>query len=829
MPCFAKIAVHVPGVQDLFDYSVPQEFKNILDEGWLVEVPFGRQTVQGIILKLKQSSDVPEPRPIATILEEAPVLTAAQMQLAKWLSENYLSPISTFLFTMLPPGLGQRADTLYTLNPSPPTSSEALSGLQNRLLKLMREKGELRGRQLDAAFRHVDWRSSARALQRRGYLVAEPVLPKPAVKKKQIRSVMIADPEMDMEAVQGQLGRPGYKAFERRLAALQMLSGEQGEVDVSWVYAASGANSADLRFLEKQGLIRFSQQEIWRDPLAGRPQGGARIPTLTQDQAKAWNLIEGLISQHQFSYPVLLHGVTGSGKTELYMRAIQKVLREGKQAIVIVPEISMTPQNIQRFMARFPDQVGVVHSKLSPGERYDTWRRARAGEFSIVIGPRSALFTPFPRIGVIVVDECHDDSLYQTDMGPYYHAVKAAMALGRLGRFLVILGTATPTVELYFQADYEKWPLIELPRRVLAHQQFAAEQKNTASEPAVDSLPLPDVEVVDMRTELKQGNHSIFSRSLHKELEKVLEAQQQAILLLNRRGSATYVFCRDCGYTLRCPRCNFALTYHRSAAGLVCHTCGYQRKLPSTCPSCGSRRIKQFGIGTEKVETELQSAFPGARILRWDADTSKGKGAEEIILSHFRQHNADFLIGTQMLAKGLDLPLVTLVGVVLADIGLNFPDYRTPERAFQLFTQVAGRAGRSTLGGRVIIQTFQPENDSIEYAARHDFAGFYQAELAQRRQLRYPPFTRLVRFEVRDKDNNAARKKAQGLINRLNALVNRSSDKSLTLKGPLPPYFARQRGLYRWQIILKGSQPEKILQGQDLSGFTVEIDPPSLL
>ena len=529
---------------------------------------------------------------------------------------------------------------------------------------------------------------------------------------------------------------------------------------------------------------------------------------------------------------MLVHGVTGSGKTELYMRVIDAVLRAGKQAIVIVPEISMTPQTIQRFTERFPDQVGVVHSKLSSGERYDTWRRARSGDFSIVIGPRSALFTPFPQIGVVVIDECHDDSLYQTDMGPYYHAVEAAIAFGHLNQSLILLGTATPTVKLYFRAQHEKWPLIELPKRIAAHRQYLETNghdiQNQQTE-GVSSLPLPPVSVVDMRAELKQGNLSIFSRQLQQDLRNVLDTRQQAILLLNRRGSATYVFCRDCGYTVRCPRCDFPLTYHRSASGLVCHTCGYQRKIPAKCPQCGSRRIKQFGTGTEKVETELQNIFPDARLLRWDADTSQGKGSEEIILSHFKQHNADILIGTQMLAKGLDLPLVTLVGVVLADIGLNFPDYRTAERAFQLFTQVAGRAGRSALGGRVILQTFMPDHYAIQYAAKHDFTGFYKQELEMRRELRYPPFTHLIRFEVQDRDKAQAHDKAQGLADRLRAIINRSGDKTLSLNGPLPPYFARQRGLYRWQIILKGSQPEKILKSEDLSDFIVEVDPPSLL
>ncbi len=827
MPCFARIAVNVPRVWDTFDYSVPENLEKDLDEGWLVEIPFGRQMVQGIILELKTESEVPETRPISKILEGSAVLTHAQIQLGYWLAEHYLTPVSRYLFSMLPPGLGQRADTLFHLNENKEINADKLSPLQKRIINLLKKKGDLRGRQLDAAFRQVDWKASARALGRQGYLVSQPVLPKPAVKAKHIRSVRIANPSINLDEIEASLGRAGSKARQRRLAVLQTLLDIEEDVDVSWVYASSGANAADLRFLESKGLIHFSRQEIWRDPLEGKKQGGGKAPQLTTDQKKALQRINSILDENKLDQPVLVHGVTGSGKTELYLRAIEKILKEGKQATVIVPEISMTPQTIQRFMERFPDQVGVVHSKLSPGERYDTWRRARAGDFSIAIGPRSALFTPFRQIGVIVIDECHDDSLYQTDMGPYYHTVEAALAFGRLNNSLVLLGTATPTVDVYFRAQHERWPLIELPKRILAHQQFTIEAGQANKD--VDSLPLPDVAVVDMRAELKQGNTSIFSRKMQEDLNVVLKANQQAILLLNRRGSATYIFCRDCGHTLRCPRCDFPLTYHRSAAGLVCHTCGYNRKIPSKCPQCGSRRIKQLGIGTEKVENELKMIFPQAEVLRWDADTSRGKGSEEVILSHFRQHNADILVGTQMLAKGLDLPLVTLVGVVLADIGLNFPDYRTAERAFQLFTQVAGRAGRSALGGRVVIQTFMPDHYAIQHAAEHDFKGFYQEELDKRRELRYPPFTRMIRFEARGRDRVRTREKTQGLADRLLAQIRRSGDKMISLQGPLPPYFARQRGLYRWQIILKGNHLAKILKDEDLSDFIIEVNPPSLL
>ncbi len=529
------------------------------------------------------------------------------------------------------------------------------------------------------------------------------------------------------------------------------------------------------------------------------------------------------MDQQSYGKPILLHGVTGSGKTEIYMRAIEKSLTQKQQVIVLVPEISLTPQTIERFMGRFPGKVGVIHSKLSPGERYDTWRRARSADFSIAIGPRSALFTPFPNIGVIILDECHDESYYQVEMGPTYHAVEAAITFGKLSSAMVILGTATPDVSLYFRAKYEKWPLLELPSRV------APQVRDKKLEFKTGSLPLPEGEIVDMRGELREGNTSIFSRILLKGLKEILSKHEQAILLLNRRGSASYVFCRDCGYTLKCPHCDFSLTYHRNSALLICHTCGYSRNIPKKCSHCGSIRIKQFGTGTEKIEADLQRLFPAARLLRWDSDTSRGKGSEEVILSHFRQHNADILIGTQMLAKGLDLPLVTLVGVVLADVGLNFPDYRTSERTFQLLTQVAGRAGRSALGGKVILQTFQPEHFAIQRAAEHDFKGFYIQELAHRRELLYPPFTRMVRFECRNTNSEKSQQSAIEVFNRLERLVNSSTDKTLALTGPVPPYFSKRNGLFRWQIVLKGKDPVSLIKDELFTGIRVEVDPPSLL
>ena len=822
---FARVAVNVTEVRDLYDYAIPPEMVGSLSAGSLVEVPFGSHKVQGVVTELLDQPEVAETKFITALLDEYPVLTENQLKLAFFLSKKYLQPVSGFFTAMLPPGLNQRSDTLFKQNLPADFDHESLPDVSHRIIKKLSERGPLRGRQLDKIFKFIDWRKSARSLVSKGLVVSQPILPEPAVHKKYARSVLISFQAQELRSVVSALGLMHSATSTRRVAVLQLLAREKEPAGVSWIYASTGATSSDLRWLERKGLILFQSEEIWRDPLKNTSADlqYAGTPVLTAEQSSVWKKLEGLMDQQAFEKPILLHGVTGSGKTELYMHAIEKALAHNQQAIVLVPEISLTPQTIERFMGRFPGKVGVIHSKLSPGERYDTWRRARGADFSIAIGPRSALFTPFPNTGVIILDECHDESYYQAEMGPAYHAVDAAIGLGKLCQAVVVLGTATPDVNLYFRAKYENWPLLELPTRI------AAQITKTPSDEVANSTPLPSVEIVDMRTELREGNTSIFSRSLVEGLKEILAKQQQAILLLNRRGSASYVFCRDCGYSLKCTRCDFSLTYHRNSSSLVCHTCGYSRIMPSNCPNCGSSRIKQFGTGTEKVEEDLHNLFPAARLLRWDADTSSLKGSEEVILSHFRQHNADILIGTQMLAKGLDLPLVTLVGVVLADVGLNFPDYRTSERTFQLLTQVAGRAGRSTLGGKVILQTFQPEHYAILQAAQHDFAGFYSQELAYRRELRYPPFARIVRFEIRDTNSLKVQQAAIELFNRLEHLINASSDKTLELSGPVPPYFAKRSGLFRWQVILKGTDPVKLLEGEVFSGIRVEVDPPSLL
>ena len=444
-----------------------------------------------------------------------------------------------------------------------------------------------------------------------------------------------------------------------------------------------------------------------------------------------------------------------------------------------------------------------------------TWRRARAGQLSVIVGPRSALFAPLPDVGLIVVDECHEDSYYQAESPPYYHTVEAAQFYAQAARAVVVLGSATPDVAMLYQAQKSGWPVLALTERI--HDQ----------DDAAVPLSLPPVEIVDMRSELKHGNRSIFSQALQQALAHTLEAGEQAILYLNRRGAATYVFCRDCGHVLRCPRCDLPLTYHLGSGGLHCHTCNYRRRLPSQCPQCGGPNIRHYGSGTERVEAEVNALFPQARTLRWDAETARGKQGHQTLMEKFSSHQADVLIGTQMLAKGLDLPLVTLVGVVLADVGLSFPDYRAGERAFQLLTQVAGRAGRSHLGGRVIFQTFMPDHYVIQAAAGHDYAAFYAQELARRREIGYPPFAHLARVEVRGQNAQSTERAAQQAAVQLGRWAEEAG--MVELIGPSPCFFHKVNGLYRWQILLRGQDVVEVLRGKPLGEWRVQLDPPNVL
>lgn len=830
MPSFARVSVNIPQLTGLFDYRIPTEFTGQVEPGLLVNIPFGRQTVQGVVVDLVDEPAVAETKEIAALVDYEPVLTHYQLRLAQRMAEDNLATLSQCLDLMVPAGLSQHADILVEANLTE-TPADA-TPLQKRLLDLLVKRGAMRGRQLDAALPRVNWRASLPTLIGRGWVTSRSVLPPPAVRPKVVRTAQFSAPLNWRENPNLTIARSGSLALQRRYAALEFLEEQAIPVNVAWVYAASGATSADLNRLAELEVVHLGETEIWRDPLEKLKPVLTQPPVFTLDQQAVWQQIAPQLSNPQQRKPNLLVGVTGSGKTEIYLRAAEEALAAGKGVIILVPEISLTPQTVKRFFARFPGKVGLVHSKLSPGERYDTWRRIRAGLLPIVIGPRSALFSPLPDVGMIIIDEAHDPSYRQEDTQPHYHAVQTAITLTSITDCCLVLGSATPGVEIRYQFEKNRWNIVRMPQRVLST--FEGSEKNSPAQPVYGELPA--VEVVDMRKELSAGNRSAISRSLSIELAKVLQREEQAILFLNRRGSASYVFCRDCGYVMRCPRCETQLTYHADESALICHTCNYRRAMPQKCPACGSTNIRQFGMGTESLESLVLKDFPSARVLRWDADTARYKGAHDLILDHFTQHRADILIGTQMLAKGLDLPLVTLVGVVLADVSLNLPDFRAAERTYQLLTQVAGRAGRSSRSGRVILQTFQPDHYAITAAAAYDAEGFYQAELAWRQRAGYPPYSRLLKIEFSHTDALIAQKAALSAGEQLGSAINAENYHNTSLIGPVPCFYQKRSGVYRWQLIIRAPDPRAVLEAHPIIpwqpvGLSIDynLDPINLL
>ncbi len=740
-----------------------------------------------------------------------------------------------------------------------------------------------------------------KALAARGWVAIERPEPKgPA----QVRLLLEGDALLDAIVE--------LRGAAKQRAVLQALLAHDGPAWIGWVYAETGATLDTLRDLEAAGLITVAEEMVWRDPLAGYEFKLDRPPELTPDQARVWERVqEGLreretrrhgdgeraskgalysgidastglsgpqvqpaeasipeadLTVSQDSQVYLLHGVTGSGKTEIYLRAIAEVLARRQQAVVLVPEIALTPQTIRRFAARFPGQVTVWHSELGEGERFDVWQRVRANHpaAQVVIGSRSALFLPFPNLGVIVVDEEHEPS-YKQERTPRYHARAVAIELGRLCGAPVILGSATPALETYYAAKRGEIALLTLPQRIragewgnggstvdttgiaplggLSHpptdrltlkganaQPRVQSDERPSSGQITISAELPPVRIVDMRQELRAGNRSMFSRALSSGLRHVLNAGQQAILYLNRRGTASIVLCRDCGHVETCPRCAVPLTLHGEGEMLLCHHCNRRYPVPTTCPECGGRRIRHFGVGTERVEEAVRLEFPAARTLRWDRDVTGAKGSHDAILTKFIAHEADILIGTQMIAKGLDLPLVTLVGVIAADTGLFLPDFRAAERTFQLFTQVAGRAGRSTLGGEVIVQTYHPDHYAIVAASNHDYESFYRQEMAFRREQGYPPVRRLARLVYHHSQRDKAQAEAIRLAKALQAAIAEHNLADTNLIGPVPCFFAKQRNEYRWQIVVRGPDPAALLRRIAMPlGWRVDVDPVDLL
>ena len=814
---YAEVAVNAPLAQPrTFSYAIPSGIE--LAAGHAVWVPFGPRILQGIILELTDYPSVEDTREIAQAIDPEPILSPDQLELCKWIAERYLSSYFEAAALMLPPGFERRVITF--VQPTPNASQAAISSLtatQRRLLAALEKKGKVDLRELRKAGSRVE--AAVDQLVRKGFVSKTHELEKIRVRPRLVTRLTLEMPANQALEIARSLEQRGAT---RQAELLRLLAAEEGPVPVPEARRVLQFSPSVVQALIGKGLISAEQTRVQRDPLADRKFAAFPPHTLTAAQEQAWSAIREEMERQAAPGPAhpdkpsvfLLHGVTGSGKTEVYLRALAHAVSLGKRAIVLVPEIALTPQTIARFAARFPGRVAVLHSRLSIGEQFDVWQRIRDGDFAVVIGSRGALFAPQPDLGLIVMDEEHEWTYKQQEQPPRYHARDVAIKLAELTNSVVILGSATPDAVSYHRARIGEFRLAELPQRIAGGE----------------VSPMPSVEIVDLRSELKSGNRSIFSRSLAAGIAESLAANEQVILFLNRRGAATFVQCRDCGYVLRCRRCDVSLTYHAREDDLICHQCNHRTRTPQVCPVCWSRRIRFMGIGTQKVEEETAKAFPGARLLRWDRDVTRGKHAHDEIMERFLAHDADILIGTQMIAKGLDMPLVTLVGVINADIGLYLPDFRSSERTFQILAQVAGRAGRGTIEGKVIVQTYTPGHYAVVAAANHDYAAFYKEEIAFRRQQGDPPFSRLVRLVYSHTNAERCREEAQRVFQLLEQERAARGLPNVTLFGPTPAFAQRVRGRFRWQIVVRSPDPRPLLSQVTFPhGWLVDIDPASLV
>ena len=791
---YAQIAVlaQLGRAGGLYTYGVPAELSGRLRPGHLVEVPFTSRRLQGVVQSLSDETEVARVRDITALLDPDPVVTRHGLALARWITDYYVAPSSDVYGAMLPPGLGRKPVTYLELGSA---DDKRLTAKQREVLEVVETRGRLR---LDSLASIVDGGEAAvPALLRRGLLVKTQELPAPRIGPRLARIAAATD------AGRAELAG-GMRRAPRQRDILVALAG--GPVNVANLERQITGARAALGALEQRGLVTVEERPIDVEVPA---ENGSRPLELSPAQDAA--LCEIIRSLHGGYEAFLLHGVTGSGKTEVYLQAIAATIRSGHQAIMMVPEISLTPQALERVSERFPGRVAALHSLLTDRERTETWQRIREGAVDVVVGPRSALFAPIPNPGLIVVDEEHDAS-YKQDSSPRYNARDAAAVLGRLAGATVIFGSATPDIGTYEAARSGRIRLLELPERPVWGER--------------GRRPMPPVDIVDMRQELKEGNRSMFSRPLHATLSRTLADGHQALLFLNRRGSATVVLCRDCGHVVTCSHCDIPLTYHSVGAVLICHRCDLRRRSPASCPVCRSERIRYLGAGTQRVEEEVVRTFPQARVLRWDRDVTGARDAHERILRRFALREADVLVGTQMIAKGLDFPAVTLVGVISADAGLHLPDFRAPERSFQLLTQVAGRAGRSSLPSRVIVQTYTPDHYAIQSARDHDYHTFFAAEMRFRRDTGYPPAARLIRLVYSASSEDECRQEGVALRS---ALLDAGGEAEVI--GPAPCFAARVRGKHFWQIILRGPTLTALRPLLDYvpAGWSIDIDPIDLL
>jgi primosomal protein N' (replication factor Y) len=765
---YCDVSLPVP-IDQPFTYSLPETLRHRVLPGSRLMVPFGSRKLTGVILRCHDERPEVATRDALRLIDAAPVLDAELLALGRWISGYYCSPLGDVLRGMLPLASDVRQGKVWSLTDAGRDAARQLllgSAEDDPVTQVLRmlEKRPLSASYLKKALPLGE--KAIKSLERKGFVVVEQVQTERdplRAPSERLRVELKAEP-----AVEGKLNKP-----ERELLAFLEL--HPGSHNLKELEETVRNASLAARSLARKGLVTLQPEtmEITAGPVRARH-------ALNAAQAAAYSQISAAIAAMRFQ-TFLLHGVTGSGKTEVYLNCIDATLATERSALLLVPEIALTPAVAGQFFSRFGDRVAILHSAFTDVERSEQWRRIRSGAASVVVGTRSGVFAPVRNLGLIVVDEEHDGS-YKQEENPRYNGRDVAIVRAQAANACVVLGSATPSLESRYNAEREKYTLIELPGRI-------------------EERPMPTVELIDMRQEfLETRQQATFSRKLIEALGGRLENGEQTIVLLNRRGFSSFVACRSCGERVNCVNCSLTLTFHKRDRRLLCHYCGYAEKVPSDCPKCHSEHIYFLGLGSEKVEEELHRAFPAARIARLDRDTVTGKRQYETILNEFREGNYDILVGTQMIAKGHDIPNVTLVGVVSADIGLGMPDFRAAERTFQLLTQVAGRAGRGNVPGIVLIQTINPDHYAVRMAAAQDYAAFYQKELHFRRMMHYPPFSAMANVLVRAEKQEAAMRMSSEL-----GLLLSPPPEQLKIMGPAEAPVPRLKNEYRYQFLVKAA------------------------
>lgn len=785
----------------IFHYAVPEELIDKVQPGCRVIVPFGisNKHMEAYVLGLTDQVDIPIKRikQIHSLIDEYPLIPSKMIKLVEWMKEKYICFYIDAIQTVIPTPIRTKSTSVIELTEE--DYEQKKERVKNdTLLDILEYIEENDGRanleDLKSYFSDIKLDYFLKKLIDSGLASKRQIIKSKLGKK--IDKLLYINQNINAE-----LSKSAVKQKE----LLDYIKDNPG-VSITKLKSVYSNCDSSIKTLINKSYINVIEKEEYR-------YGESRIyedkrPFLTERQLAAIKEIEAHFNEKR---NVLLHGVTGSGKTEIYLDLIEKYIQRGKDCIILVPEISLTPQMITRFKGRLGDKVAVLHSGLNEGEKYDEWRRIKTGEVKAVVGARSAIFAPFANLGIIIIDEEHENT-YKSEIKPKYITREVAEKRCELEGARLIMGSATPSIESYYRAKIGELGLVELPDRV-------------------NGKEMPEVFVVDMREELKQGNKTIFSKLLTDEILETLKNNNQLILFLNRRGHSTFVSCRDCGLVMKCPRCSISLTYHMNEDNLSCHYCGLQKPNPTVCPKCGSKNIKYFGVGTQKLEKEFHKKFSIKNTLRMDADTTRFKNAHESILDLFRSGKSKVLLGTQMISKGLDFPDVTLVGVITADTSINLPDFRSAERTFQMIAQVAGRSGRGSKEGKVVVQTYTPEHYSIKYAQVHDFVGFYNEEIKLRRELAYPPFAHIANIIISGFDENKVIRSANEIGTYMGGEI--KAYPGVEKLGPSTAPLSKIKSKHRWQIILKGSSEQELREllqrlvsskYTEIEGITISID-----